>query len=559
MNKPASGETRDGILDYFYAAHAQIGESGSGKRWHDRVYRVCHRTLRSRTGRKLPRWLREQISLALNYALIFNQHELDKAWNPEDPLHNFTVPDDEHVEIPVIWVVELFPPSEYQSLVRAIEHNSWDKYRIRYGFGGPANLTALDQSRTGAGYSWWRLGTVTDPSSGLADLDTVHGTLPTQFFSGVELRALQISAGLTAIAAAFTVRPEAIAALDRTWHEPHDPRIHRVKGRMPVAESRQFTGYRQTQRARRELHEAARDWMTATCPGFFTSHHADAPLLDLVLLQEYDPATAATVHHEMNDPLRALGITGYAVRHQTSTELPGLLLEQVDEDLAPELHSRRIWTLFGKRDTVIAGFGARLTATDRDTRGLSYAVGQTISDFLLILAGDCLIDTARSLTAVSRDHARVAHNRFRIRNLKATRAEILQMSLDLSTVNRDFIAFYKRRRWEHGHLNFLSGYSPAIRASDKKHGLMMPEPIKLSERMIDNQLEQLQNLVEVDQSYRDIISTAASIGAAISASRLGRAATITGVASFVVALCTLLIASFDPHAPLVELWHWLGL
>jgi hypothetical protein len=133
------------------------------------------------------------------------------------------------------------------------------------------------------------------------------------------------------------------------------------------------------------------------------------------------------------------------------------------------------------------------------------------------------------------------------------------MSLDLSTVQRDFIAFYSRSRWEHGHLSFLSDYSPAIRASVKKSGLVTHEPSKFSERLIDSQLKQLQNLVDVDQSYREIVSTAASIGAAISASRLGRVAAVVAVAIFVVALSTLLVASFDPHAPLVELWHWLGL
>jgi len=133
------------------------------------------------------------------------------------------------------------------------------------------------------------------------------------------------------------------------------------------------------------------------------------------------------------------------------------------------------------------------------------------------------------------------------------------MSLDLSTVQRDFIAFYGRGRWQYGHLSFLSDYAPAIRANDKEQRLATREPVKLSERMIDYQLKQLQNLVEVDRSHREIVSTAASIGAAISASRLGRVAAAVALATFVVALCTLLGASFDPNAPLFKLWHWLGL
>jgi hypothetical protein len=552
------GDSIDKVTGYVHAAYTQVGEPGAGNRWHDRVYRICDRLLRSRIGHKLPRWARERISLLLGYALVFHQHELNKVWSLDDPLHNFTVPSDEHVEVPAIWVVELFPPSHYQSLVRAMEHNSWDKRRVWYGIGGPANQAALDRSRTGAGYSWWRLGTVTDLSEGFADPESVRRILPTQF-SSVELRALQVGAGLTAVVAKFTVRPETGATLDRIWHETQEPQIYRAKGRQPGAESRQFAAYRRTQNARWEMHQAARDWVARTCPGFFADYHQEAPLLDLMLLKNYDPTTAASVRAEMSDPMRALGLTDYTVQHQTSAALPGLLLEQVREELAPGLGSRRTWTLFGRYDTVIAKFGKQLAGTAHDTRGLSYVVGETVSDFLVVLAGDCFVDTARSETAVSRDRARVAHERFRIRSLKAVRAEVLQMSLDLSTVQRDFIAFYSRSRWEHGHLSFLSDYSPAIRASFEKSTLVTHEPIKLSERLIGNQLEQLQNLVDVDQSYREIVSTAASIGAAISASRLGRVAAVVAVAIFVVALSTLLVASFDPHAPLVELWHWLGL
>lgn len=557
-NESVDGDSIDRVAGYVHAAYAQVGEPGTGIRWHDRLYRICNRLLRSEFGHRLPRWGRERISLLSGYALVFHEHELHKAWSLEDPLNNFTVPDDEHVEVPAIWVVELFPPSHYQLLVRAIERNSWDKRRVWYGIGGPANQTALDRSRTGAGYSWWRLGTVTDISERFADPESVRRVLPGQF-SSVELRALQVGAGLTAVVSKFTVRPEASAMLDRIWHEIQEPQIHRAKGRGPVAESRQFTAYRRTQNARREIHQAAREWVIATCPGFFADYHEEAPLLDLMLLQNYDPTTATSSRDEMSDPMRALGLTEYESQHQTSAELPGLLLEQVWQELAPGLGSRRTWTLFGRQDTIIAKFGTRLTGTNHDVRGLSYLVGETVSDFLVVLAGSCFVDTARSRAAVSRDRARVAHERFRIRSLKALRAEVLQMSLDLSTVQRDFVAFYSRRRWEHGHLSFLSGCSPTIHAFDKEQGLVTGEPIKLSERMIENQLEQLRNLVDVDQSYREIISTAASIGAAISASRLGRVAAVVAVASFAVALCTLLVASLDPHAPLVELWHWLGL
>jgi hypothetical protein len=89
------------------------------------------------------------------------------------------------------------------------------------------------------------------------------------------------------------------------------------------------------------MHQAARDWVAGTCPGVFADYHEEAPLLDLMLLKHYDLTTAASDRAEMGDPMRALGLIDYTVQHQTSAALPGLLLEQVREELAPGLGSRR--------------------------------------------------------------------------------------------------------------------------------------------------------------------------------------------------------------------------
>jgi hypothetical protein len=48
----------------------------------------------------------------------FNDHERNKAWSRDDPMHVYSVPEDERVAVPSIWVVELFPPSRFDSLHR---------------------------------------------------------------------------------------------------------------------------------------------------------------------------------------------------------------------------------------------------------------------------------------------------------------------------------------------------------------------------------------------------------------------------------------------------------
>jgi hypothetical protein len=108
-------------------------------------------------GKKvLPRFVREWLYFGLNYLIPFNEHDRHKIWSTSDPLENVTVPSNERVFVPGLWVVELFPPSEFASLEEIIESNSWDRRR-RYIFGREGNREMMERSRSGEGWTWWPL------------------------------------------------------------------------------------------------------------------------------------------------------------------------------------------------------------------------------------------------------------------------------------------------------------------------------------------------------------------------------------------------------------------
>ena len=85
---------------HLHDAYARIPEIGRWHRWYDLPYRT------------------------LSWLLPFNDHERHKVCSLDDPRENVFVPDEEHVNVPGIWMVELFPPSEFASLEDVLDRNS---------------------------------------------------------------------------------------------------------------------------------------------------------------------------------------------------------------------------------------------------------------------------------------------------------------------------------------------------------------------------------------------------------------------------------------------------
>jgi hypothetical protein len=114
----------DLISDSIRESYERVPEIGAGGRWYDLPYRSILWLLSASRRKLLPGPIRERLIYALNYLLQFNEHDRQKAHAADNARHGIRVPRDDHVVIPGVWVVELFPPSEFSSLQRTIKRNS---------------------------------------------------------------------------------------------------------------------------------------------------------------------------------------------------------------------------------------------------------------------------------------------------------------------------------------------------------------------------------------------------------------------------------------------------
>lgn len=241
---------------YFQAAWAAVPDIGScRRRWYGWPYLILNWCVSSWRGKVVPRRLRTRIYRWITTLIRYNELDRFKAWSRDDPMHNVFVPEYEHVTVLTLWVVELFPPSVATELRTIVE-----KYdpSIRLLEDDEAGAI-LSQSRAGRGYDWFSLASIKDPASNRILPDSRIERLPTPFWA-VELTAIQLGTGLTAVVARFHLTDPGASSLDRAWHRQHEPRLRR-RGKQLIAESREFSAYGQTQEMRRQPHDLARDWM----------------------------------------------------------------------------------------------------------------------------------------------------------------------------------------------------------------------------------------------------------------------------------------------------------
>lgn len=486
-----------------------------------------------------------------NYLIQLNEVERMSAvggrtW--DEPLN---VPDDEHVSIPGIWVVDYFPPSLIDELDKAIKANRWDN-RPHFGM-GQSSAETLKDSRQGSGPSWWRIADISTPGAGYWFPNGYREKLPKEF-RAVELKGVPIGEGLTAVIAYFHLSEWGSVLVDEVWHAEHQPALARNKGRLVVAQGEKWTAFRQTQAARDKLHSAARDWMRLHCPGTFAKSKEPQPLMDLLLLVRFDPSQGERSDRETDDWMRALGVTESHVYWRTSAELPGLLLERSDQGLTSGIQERT-WALWGNLGAAIAqGADIRGYGTAPSSALANYVDGR-IGDFVVRLGLSEFLELLKAESAQMRDSARAHHRKFGRRDLKRLRQRFLTASLDFSSVERD-VKQYNNRPWRDREAWFVLDRAPWLRRQDAEAGRRPFKPIQVNKDLRKQQNKAARDLVSFDRSYREILATVASLGASIDAFKVQRYAIWIAIGSAIVAFATLWISLLSPGeaAKVVQEW-----
>ncbi|MFF4447138.1 hypothetical protein [Streptomyces sp. NPDC001502] len=532
-------------------AYQQVPSIGEGRRWYDYPYKIFSGILRSGVGGRLPYRVRQLFTYALNYLHPFNDHERNFIWSREDRMHNVLVPTTEEVEVPGVWAIELFPPSEFDELVKALDRNSWDAHRVRYGF-GDRNRDYLERSRSGRGSGWWRLGHLAS-GPGFHHPDAKIVPLPAAFRS-VELTGVHIGEGLTAVVAFFATSSEGASSLNVEWHKSHDPQLVWRRGR-PFAEDRQWSAFRAVQHSRNGLHNQARTWMRDVLPGAFARRKVANPLVDLILFSEHDPTLGERDNIEFSGALRALGLKCGFPYDFKSDALPGLLLDLVDEGLCPVLKPET-WALWGQKGKVASMLGDLRTYGGDESPAIAHRINDSVRETLRLLSISAFLKEMRGEFADLRDAARIQHGKITRKRLRRMRDIFLSLSIDVSSTVRDVREFHSRV----GRVSELPIFvveEPAWLRRTRESGAAAEDPENYNGIIMERQREWAENLSKEDREYREILSTVASLGASIDTFKVGRIALWVSFMSLVVSLVALLLAEVKSGTVLSHLWRFI--
>lgn len=510
-----------------------VPEIGTRWRWYDIPYRFLRWFLSGWRRRLIPWRLRLWLNNGLNFFNVFNYYERLKIEKRDDPWRNLIVPDEEAVSQGAIWVVEFFPPSKYDGLVRSLRTNGWDDSTFMGAIDG-SNAERILRARRGSGLLWSRLGTVANPNSPYLAVDAKREVLPPEL-EFVELTGVQLGSSMTAVVAFMCLSEKGRTALNDVWKSEHEPIFEWRGFRRPHTEGRYFSAIRATQRERQRLHDIARTWLAEHCGGFFAQTEARQPVIDFNMFTKFDPTTTVA-NRTMGDPLRALALEGNHFYNFVSPQIPGAVLVPGEAFRPPREALQNCWGVVGSYQTFsdandTAGYGNKPYSVGT----LAAMVDDAVRAFLL---HDAVLQYARQLmeqAATQRDTARSKHRDFSPRQLDALKSDLLANSLDLPAVARDTEELWspRWRSWEGVEVKGVA--APDV--SDP------PDEFDLIDDLGKSRTRLFERLIADDAALRAVLATTSSLGASAASARLGRRALLVSLTSLLIAATTLLLVN----------------
>jgi hypothetical protein len=424
---PSSDTKTSTAIDKAFKAVPEAGEAG---RWYSPIYRAIRWLQTSWRRKLLPPPAKRALSFILHWIIDINEYERLKVWDRTDSFHNLFVPSDEHVTMPSVTVVELFPPSHIDTLRKSIERNGWTQ---RMSFASDRdNVSILEDTRSMGGWSGWDLANIAPPGSGYFAPEIKKQRIPDQF-SFIAIKAEPLGPSVTAVLTTFTLSPEWRVKLDEEWHSDHQPSFRPLKTTRPRTSDRQWAAFERTQTVRRGLHDLARQWVSDHLPGYFTTQRETLPSSDVLLFENYDPAADEDHGRDFGDALRALGFTNPVTR-SSSPSFPGLVFTEVEESLCRPM-GQRISGFVGN-SAIVAAAQEHLNfyGSDRN-QAIARMAAKYNSSLLLKVAIDDYLRSMIRRYATLRDRAQ-EHRKFSARYIRELRENFLAMSFDLALASK---------------------------------------------------------------------------------------------------------------------------
>jgi hypothetical protein len=286
------------------------------------------------------------------------------------------------------------------------------------------------------------------------------------------------------------------------------------------------------------------------CPGFFAVNGEPQPLVDLLLFTKRTVAQIDTEDRLHHDAYRAIGLTESSFT-LTSPELPAMNLEKAERGIGSYVNGARTWALWGQRQEVIDQARPRMQKYGHvDNWALVTYAGEVLRSYLLRLSISELLSTFHIQYARMRDEARQQHGRFRMKNLERLRTDLLAMSFNIGSIERDIVTFNKRPYHYAYDAPFIQTTAPRLRRFEASGFGPMRAPRNTNAHMAEDQAERLTQLQSDDKKYRDVLSEAASLNSSMQALRTSRTARRIAAASLAVSLATISVSKVSEHSVL---------
>jgi len=514
-------------------AFDEVPEIGADwQRWYDIPYRILFWMVRRK--KVFPSYLRSLALRGANNLMQFNELDRIKVWDKNDTMRNLDVPEDEHVTIPSIMIIELFTPNQAESLSKSIKKNGWNKKSRVFP---ETNTERLAEARTKNGLSWWILANVVSKNfSGMVS-DMTRSDLP-EGIQWINMRAVQIGTGLTAVTARFTFDKDYAEHVDSVWHSKHEPRMEYVAGR-PRPLDRQFAGLKDTQTSRNELHKVARIWMADHLPGYFASHKEEQLSLDIILTDRYDPTSKSVkpLDRGLSDAYRALGVDTHDFNTIIAPQLPDMLLAQAGERSNRNINRNRTWGLIGNREKLQKSTDNFKYYGGDPEWAVSSIVGDRLGTTLILLAVSELLSIIEVQYAKLRDQASRQHSRFKLRSIDRLGSIVLDSSLTLASIKHEVTNFKESGWWFKEDATFEVAVAPYFKdkTKNKKSRLLFDDILKRQDKT-------LERLTAIDRDYKDILVTVSTLKSTSNSTKISRNAFWVALISLVVAGIALVIA-----------------
>lgn len=489
---------------------------------------------RSRLGRALARW--GPANRFLWYRSMRRAKRDVRAWGRFDSKHNESgrLPDDERVEVPILWVAELYTPSTIAGLLEGIGRLGWEYGRTR----SDSLVKWMGDVRRGRRAGWTSLGLVSSDDGQF--MREREATLPGGVTAALPV-LLSISPSLTALVVGFMLSDEQAGCLGEPLHAfyrtrtENDPRFRPWQviayilwnGRLHSGE----TIYDPDRIRRSELRSRLKSvetkctaWVADSLPGVFASgaSGSEFPTAVLFVTEGIEPLSEA--------------VRGMRALYGLSLDRDYDSWESEDEWPRGRLVLPRTWDDEGLRLV----FGCRRRDAFADNAGyhdpdsnwtIAYRADQLVRGLLVRWTLSCALDGYHEMLSTLRDKAAGRHFYRPVSDLKSLRSLVRAELYDIAVSANEVRSFAKSdRAYRHDVIEMK--YNRLV-GNDK------PDLLKSLQRSQQNRAAQLIRDSGLLQSQ---LSVTSDITQTISNIRIQRLIVWLTSASIVIAVVALLVA-----------------